>query len=312
MAQTDMNADTGQNQRLGYGGTQGRENSGLGGSGSIGNDPGWRQYENNGEQGYPWSPPRHRQYEHPAGNPNAYGANNPYDLRQQGGQSGYGQGGYGQGGYGQSSWGQGTNQSWNQGNDPDWGQGTNLGVHQGAWGPGYNYRVQNTAQNWNRGQVLNWDPGQGQQGQNWTQHQGGYQGQQGQNAGMYGPSPSQMWNQDIAQSYNRVPGPYAGKGPRDYRRSDERIQEDICDRLTQHGQVDASDILVSVSQGEVTLQGVVPNRQMKRMAADVAENVPGVVDVLNAITVKQGGMPGTTYTQTGRGEKTATGTGTQS
>jgi len=34
-------------------------------------------------------------------------------------------------------------------------------------------------------------------------------------------------------------GPHAGRGPRGYTRSDERIREDICDRLAEHGFVDA-------------------------------------------------------------------------
>lgn len=97
------------------------------------------------------------------------------------------------------------------------------------------------------------------------------------------------------QEWN-VPGPHTGHGPKGYQRSDERIMEDICDRLTQHGQIDASDINVQVDKGEVTLQGTVPDRRMKRTAEDVAESVSGVWDVNNQLHLsrsQQRGMPST-------------------
>lgn len=63
--------------------------------------------------------------------------------------------------------------------------------------------------------------------------------------------------------------PYAGRGPRGYPRSDARIYEDICDRLTVDSHVDASDIDVNVRDGDVTLRGSVPTREMRRRAGDV-------------------------------------------
>jgi hypothetical protein len=56
------------------------------------------------------------------------------------------------------------------------------------------------------------------------------------------------------------PGEFTGRGPRGYQRSDERIKEEVCERLTRHGQVDASDVEVRVEAGEVTVQGSVPTR----------------------------------------------------
>jgi len=41
-------------------------------------------------------------------------------------------------------------------------------------------------------------------------------------------------------------GPHAGRGPKGYQRSDERIREDVCDRLTEHPAIDASEIEVEV------------------------------------------------------------------
>jgi len=84
-------------------------------------------------------------------------------------------------------------------------------------------------------------------------------------------------------------GPHAGRGPRGYSRSDDRIREDVCDRLCEHGFVDASDIEVRVAGGEVTLQGTVRERQEKRIAEDVAERVSGVHQVHNELRVDRGG-----------------------
>jgi hypothetical protein len=78
---------------------------------------------------------------------------------------------------------------------------------------------------------------------------------------------------------------YAGRGPRGYRRNDERIRDDVCDRLCASPVVDASDIDVRVSNGEVTLSGTVNSRDQKRTADDIAESVWGVEDVHNQLRV---------------------------
>jgi osmotically-inducible protein OsmY len=85
----------------------------------------------------------------------------------------------------------------------------------------------------------------------------------------------------------QIPGPFTGRGPRGYQRSDERIKEDINDRLTMHGRIDANEIDVQVVNREVTLTGSVSNRETKRMAEDVAESVQGVSEVHNQLRVRQ-------------------------
>lgn len=84
-------------------------------------------------------------------------------------------------------------------------------------------------------------------------------------------------------------GPHAGRGPRGYQRSDERIREDVCDALCEHGYVDASDIEVTVLNGEVTLIGIVRERPEKRLAEDAVEQVSGVREVHNQLRVSPGG-----------------------
>ena len=80
------------------------------------------------------------------------------------------------------------------------------------------------------------------------------------------------------------------KGPKGYSRSDERVREDVCDRLSHlsvHADVDASDVEVMVKDGEVTLTGTVPERRWKHMIEDTAASVHGVKDVHNTLKVRR-------------------------
>lgn len=81
-------------------------------------------------------------------------------------------------------------------------------------------------------------------------------------------------------------GEHTGKGPKNYRRSEERIREDVCEVLAHHGGIDASEIEVSVSEGVVTLSGSVDSRQMKRMAEEAIDHLAGVQDIKNEIKVE--------------------------
>jgi hypothetical protein len=85
-------------------------------------------------------------------------------------------------------------------------------------------------------------------------------------------------------------GQHKGKGPRGYLRSDERIKEDVNDRLSDNPFIDATEIEVTVSNGEVTLTGSVDDRSDKRMAEDIAEGVSGVKNVENRLRVTSKAM----------------------
>jgi osmotically-inducible protein OsmY len=87
-------------------------------------------------------------------------------------------------------------------------------------------------------------------------------------------------------------GQYTGRGPKGYQRSDERIREDVCDRLADDPHIDASDIEISVQNAEVTLSGFVRSRYDKRHAEDVVETISGVRDVNNALRINRGQNPG--------------------
>ena len=77
------------------------------------------------------------------------------------------------------------------------------------------------------------------------------------------------------------------RGPGSYRRSDERIREDICESLTREDRVDVSEVTVEVQDGTVTLGGHVPVRRMRYLIEDVAAACRGVTDVNNGISVAQ-------------------------
>ena len=80
-------------------------------------------------------------------------------------------------------------------------------------------------------------------------------------------------------------GRFSGKGPKGWKRSDDRIEEDINERLTMHPEIDATEIQIEVKNGEVTLRGVVEEKHAKRIAEDIVESVSGVKDVQNQIRV---------------------------
>jgi hypothetical protein len=85
------------------------------------------------------------------------------------------------------------------------------------------------------------------------------------------------------------PGGHRGVGPKGYVRTDERIREDLCERLSEHDAIDASEIEVEVTSGVVQLSGEVPERYMKHLAEDAVADAIGVKDVENSIRVRRGG-----------------------
>lgn len=77
-----------------------------------------------------------------------------------------------------------------------------------------------------------------------------------------------------------------GNAPRRRTRDEQRIHDDVCERLTRQPDVDASDIEVSVGAGAVTLAGSVPTRRMKLLAENTVHGVLGVKDVRSRLRVK--------------------------
>jgi osmotically-inducible protein OsmY len=96
------------------------------------------------------------------------------------------------------------------------------------------------------------------------------------------------WDERQAQAE----GEHRGRGPKGYRRSDERIADDINDRLTQDPAIDASEIEVAVRDGEVTLSGTIFRKEDKRRAEDLADRVSGVTHVQNNLRLRRDGDAG--------------------
>ena len=88
------------------------------------------------------------------------------------------------------------------------------------------------------------------------------------------------WSTDTGSEEEDKPN-YAGVGPKNYIRSDERIQEEVCEMLTRHSSIDASNIEVYVRSGIVTLDGTVPENSMIPLAEEVAATCHFVSGVKN-------------------------------
>jgi osmotically-inducible protein OsmY len=80
---------------------------------------------------------------------------------------------------------------------------------------------------------------------------------------------------------------HRGRGPKGYRRSDQRISDDVHDVLTDDAFLDASEIAVAVQNGEVTLSGVVSDREAKHRAERLVERISGVDHVQNNLRIGQ-------------------------
>ena len=237
-------------------------------------------------------------------------------------QGGYGQGGYGQGSYGQGAYGQGTyGQQWG-GGQPGWQGRESQGMYgqraygQGGYGQG-GYGRAGSGQGWSgqggygEGRTA-WPeqretPGGGYSRQEYGTEPGreSWRGGYGEGSGFSGQQGYQQGQQGLQR------GQFAGRGPKGYKRGDDRIREDVNEELTRHPDIDATEIEVKVENGEVTLTGIVDERRTKRLAEDLAERCSGVREVHNQLRVQpaQAGSEresGESRSRTGRSTSSAT------
>jgi osmotically-inducible protein OsmY len=103
-----------------------------------------------------------------------------------------------------------------------------------------------------------------------------------------GDEVSSWFGDDDAERRRQQDARHSGRGPKGYRRSDDRIREDISDRLMDDPFIDASEVEVTVEGSEVTLSGSVDSRASRRRAEDLAERVSGVTHVQNNLRVSSG------------------------
>jgi osmotically-inducible protein OsmY len=101
-------------------------------------------------------------------------------------------------------------------------------------------------------------------------------------------------------------GAHRGKGPKGYTRSDERLKEVICEKLTDDPMIDASEINIEVTGQTVKLTGTVDDRSTKYEVEELVERCGGVKDIDNQLRVRsQGGSMQTSQT-TGSGTSQTT------
>lgn len=78
---------------------------------------------------------------------------------------------------------------------------------------------------------------------------------------------------------------HRGRGPANYTRSNERLLEDACERLTSDRFIDARKISVTAEDNEITLDGTVTSRAAKRRAEDCVHDIHGVRHVQNNLRI---------------------------
>ena len=105
----------------------------------------------------------------------------------------------------------------------------------------------------------------------------------------HAPHPSQGW---AGSAVSESMGPSGsrravGRMPKDYLRSDTRIQDDVWEHLYHRHDLDLTDVRVQVEGATVRLEGSVMYRAMKHRIEDVAAACMGVRDVDNRLRVRR-------------------------
>lgn len=214
-----------------------------------------------------------------------------YDDR---GELGGSYGGFGGHGYrtGEGSWRQGRWESEGQGGgSSSWSPGQGHGQPRQAYGPYDEDRQQNFRQGF----------GMSPSGGYGSREQGAYAGDEDRGTWGSGVGGHPGGGYQGGGGYQRQ-----GRPPKGYQRSDERIREDICDRVIGMG-IDAGDVDIKVQSCEVTLTGSVDSRHDKRRLEDLAESVSGVKNVHNQLRVNDQQQSGQQSRSTGYHQEVGSG-----
>jgi hypothetical protein len=132
----------------------------------------------------------------------------------------------------------------------------------------------------------------------------------------FGPSQGASRYGSGRQGYSEY-GAHRGKGPKGYTRSDDRLKEVICEKLTDDPMIDASEISVEVTSQIVKLTGTVDDRGTKYDVEELIERCGGVKDIDNQLRVRsqrsqsgsQGGSMESAGGSYGSGTSQASGSG---
>ena len=211
----------------------------------------------------------------------------------------------GQGAYGRDAGARNAGPSYGAGQGSGYGSGYSSGSSSGSYGGGsgsYNQGGYNQGSGWGSQYGTSYGPS----------HNPGYgQGSSQQYGGGSGVRDDDRsdWRQGFGGYRSESRGGFAGRGPKGYQRSDQRIHEDVCDRLSESPDIDASEIEITVNNGEVTLAGSVSDRGEKRRAEDLVEQISGVREVCNNLRVSRGQDATISGTGSERGSGTPSVTG---
>lgn len=85
------------------------------------------------------------------------------------------------------------------------------------------------------------------------------------------------------------------RGPKGYQRSDDRLREEVIDKLLQQSDIELDQIEVNVTSGSVTLSGTIDSRRVKHLIEDIVDSVWGVKDISNNLRIqsaREGDQPG--------------------
>lgn len=223
-----------------------------------------------------------------------YGRAQPGGAYEHAGERGYRHGG-GYGGYGEQPGEAGGG----------FGSGRSYAAEPG-WGPDYGNEARGNRAYEGQGGF----PGSyGAQHGGYAREGGGYrhggQGQYGQGFGEAGRTYGEHGSGQSRTGYGSEDRQRRqARGPKGYQRSDERLKEDICERLMAADHIDAAEVTVEVKSGKVTLEGSVPQRRMKHAIEDLVDDCIGVQDIDNKLRVAQ-------LQQTRSETRTSIGTGAQ-
>ena len=86
------------------------------------------------------------------------------------------------------------------------------------------------------------------------------------------------WENAAAQSQR-------GKAPKGYERSDERLREIICERLTDDPRIDPGDVTIAVTGRSVVLSGTVDSRRTKYEIEELVDRCGAVTDIDNRLRI---------------------------
>jgi BON domain len=94
---------------------------------------------------------------------------------------------------------------------------------------------------------------------------------------------SESWGKP---SSNSLLSSRQGRSPSSYQRSDERIRDEIRDRLRGQKDIDVSDTDCNVTEGTVVLSGTVSGRRERRLIEELAASIWGVKGVRSNLRVR--------------------------